>query len=55
MTFIQRFTGDERGVTFIEYAMIAALVAVACFAILQTMGSQLKNLYTTINAKVSAA
>jgi pilus assembly protein Flp/PilA len=55
MTFIQRFVGDRRGVTFIEYALIAALVAVACFSILQTMGTRLTSLFTMVSNKVSAA
>ena len=55
MMLIQRFAGDRRGVTFIEYALIAALVAVACFSILQTMGSRLTSLFTTVSNKVSSA
>jgi Flp pilus assembly pilin Flp len=55
MTLIQRFAGDRRGVTLIEYALIAALVAIASFAILQTMGTQLCGLYSRISSRISTA
>jgi pilus assembly protein Flp/PilA len=55
MQCIQQFTGDRRGVTMIEYALIAALVAMVAFAILQTMGSSLSKLYGKVNSKVTAA
>ncbi|HEX3935908.1 MAG TPA: Flp family type IVb pilin [Xanthobacteraceae bacterium] len=43
-----RFLRDDRGVTSIEYAMIASGVAVAIAATLVTVGSSVTNMYTTV-------
>jgi len=55
MGAIQRFTGDRRGLTLIEYALIAGLVAIAAFSVLVTMGGSLSSIYSKVNSKVSAA
>ncbi|HZT19765.1 MAG TPA: Flp family type IVb pilin [Dongiaceae bacterium] len=52
MRFVKAFVSDRRGVTMIEYALIAALVFVACFTILATLGTTLTNFYY---AKVNRA
>lgn len=46
---------DRRGVTMLEYALIAALVAVAAVTILTTLGSTVSGVFSTINDKMSAA
>lgn len=43
-----RFGRDEDGVTAIEYALLAALIAVAVFASVALLGVQLGNLYAHI-------
>ena len=43
-----RFLRDDRGVTSIEYAMIASGVAVAIAATVMTLGSSVKSLYTSV-------
>jgi len=55
MTIYQRFAGDRQGLTLIEYALIAGLVAIAAFSILVTVGTSLSSLYSKVNNKVSAA
>jgi pilus assembly protein Flp/PilA len=40
---------DRRGVTAVEYGMIAALIAVAIVAIVGTMGGQLNTAFTTVS------
>ena len=37
----KRFVRDESGATAIEYGLIAALIAVACIATMQTLGTRL--------------
>ena len=39
--FVQKFLRDEEGVTAIEYALIAALIAVFIIASVQIVGTQL--------------
>jgi Flp pilus assembly pilin Flp len=36
------------GVTAIEYAMVAALISIAAFSVLLTVGSSVTNLFSTI-------
>ena len=55
MALIERFTADRRGVTMIEYALIAALVVIGYFVILQTMGGSLSKLYSMVDSHVSTA
>ncbi|BAX63766.1 Flp family type IVb pilin [Burkholderia stabilis] len=56
--FIQqasRFVRDEDGVTAIEYGLIAALIAVGIIVAVTAVGSQLKTVFTTIAADLTAA
>ncbi len=46
---IRGFAADQRGATAIEYAMIASGVAVAIAAIVFSLGSSVKGLFTTVN------
>ncbi len=39
---------DRRGVTALEYALIAALIAVAIVGALRTLGTDLNTTFTTI-------
>ena len=48
----QRFVDDERGVTAIEYGLIAALVAVAAVAAFTALGTQLDATFTTVSGKM---
>ena len=45
---ISRLIEDNRGVTDIEYALIAALIAVAAIAAFTLVGTNLSNTFTTI-------
>lgn len=49
---LQNFASDVKGVTLIEYGLIAALIAVALATILGTVGTNLNTLFTTISTKV---
>jgi pilus assembly protein Flp/PilA len=39
---------DERGVTAIEYGLIAALIAVAAIVVMKLLGTSLAGIFTTI-------
>ncbi len=43
---------DESGVTAIEYALIAALIAVAAIAAFTLVGTNLSNTFTTVANKL---
>ena len=47
-TLILRFMKDERGVTAIEYGLIATLIAVAIIGTVTTVGTNLKATFSTI-------
>jgi pilus assembly protein Flp/PilA len=47
---LSRFWQDESGATAIEYALIAAGIALAIVAILNGIGLRLADLLTTLNA-----
>lgn len=48
MIATQKFIRNEEGVTAIEYALIAALIAVAIVVILGTVGTDLNTVFTNI-------
>jgi len=45
--------GNQRGVTMMEYALIAALVAVAAVTILSTLGHTISATFSKVNANMS--
>jgi len=48
LQIIRGLTEDQRGVTAIEYALIAALIAVAAIAAMQLVGTGLVNTFSSI-------
>jgi len=53
MTLIRRIGKDRKGVTMMEYALIAALVAVAAVTILSTLGTTISTVFSKVNAKMA--
>ena len=52
---IKRFLAEEAGVTMVEYALIAALVAIAAVTILSTMGTSISKIFSRVNSALSTA
>ena len=50
--FIKRFSNDERGVTAIEYGLIAGIIAVALAAALTPIAAKLTTVFGTILAAI---
>ena len=48
MTRVQCFVGDEFGVTAIEYALIASLIAVFIITAVQYVGTQVSTVFTEV-------
>ena len=50
-----RLRADQRAATAIEYALIAALVAVAAMAGMIALGTSLDLLFTSVSGQITAA
>jgi pilus assembly protein Flp/PilA len=48
--FLRRFINDERGVTALEYGLIAGLVAVVIVTSVSQLGNKLANTFAAITA-----
>lgn len=48
MTRVQTFLSDESGVTAIEYALIASLIAVFIIVAVQTVGTKVSTVFTEV-------
>jgi pilus assembly protein Flp/PilA len=53
--FIQRFARDESGATAIEYALIAALIAVTIVVSAGLLGEQIVAVFDDVTATLSGA
>ena len=49
------FVKREDGPTAVEYAVMLALILVACITIVTTLGTSISNTFTTVNTKLGAA
>ena len=53
MHLIRKLCEDRKGVTMMEYALIAALVAIAAVTILSTLGTTISATFSKVNAKMA--
>ncbi len=49
---IQKFARDNKGVTLIEYGLIAVLIGVAVVAILGTVGTNLNTTFSKVSTAI---
>jgi pilus assembly protein Flp/PilA len=52
---LTKLWNDKRGVTAIEYGLIAALIAVAIIGILSAVGGSLKGVFGSVNTQLGNA
>lgn len=52
MKIFKNFLADESGATAIEYGLIAAGISLAIIAIVNGLGTNLKNKFTSINSSL---
>jgi pilus assembly protein Flp/PilA len=52
---IKRFLRDESGATAIEYGLIAAGISVVIIGVVNGLGKQLQNTFTTISTQLATA
>jgi pilus assembly protein Flp/PilA len=50
-----RFFKDEEGATAVEYGLIVALIAAVIVTIVATLGTQIKDAFTTVSGKLPAS
>ena len=53
MKFFTKLLRDEQGATAIEYGLIAALIAVAAIAAMQSLGSELTSTFSEVSSAMS--
>ncbi|HWE39084.1 MAG TPA: Flp family type IVb pilin [Isosphaeraceae bacterium] len=54
-TRIRRFLTSEDGPTAVEYAVMLALILVACIAIVTSLGQSISGTFTTVNSALPSA
>ncbi len=55
MSVCKKFLRDESGATAIEYGLIAAGISVAIITVVNTLGKQLVNTFTTVSTQLGTA
>jgi pilus assembly protein Flp/PilA len=50
---IRQFLSSEDGPTAVEYAVMLALILVACITIVQSLGTSVSGTFSTVNASAS--
>jgi pilus assembly protein Flp/PilA len=46
---------NEDGATLVEYALIVSLIAIACIAVITTLGGTIKTAFTTLSTDLAKA
>ena len=52
LTKVKNFVRDEEGASAVEYGLLVALIAVAIFAAVQTLGTTLTGTFTSASTKI---
>ena len=55
MSTFMRFMRDNKGATAIEYGLIAAGIAVAIIAVVNSLGTELENTFTDVSNDLANA
>jgi pilus assembly protein Flp/PilA len=54
-TSISRFLTSDDGPTAVEYAVMLALILVACIGIVTTLGTSISGTFSTVNSSLSGS
>jgi pilus assembly protein Flp/PilA len=52
---VQDVMSREEGQDLIEYALVAAIIALGCVTLLKSMSTNIQAIFTAINAQLTAA
>jgi len=55
MSKVERFLVSEDGPTAVEYAVMLALILVACITIVTTLGTSISGKFSTINSALGGS
>jgi pilus assembly protein Flp/PilA len=55
ITPIRRFLSSEDGPTAVEYAVMLALIMVACITMVTTLGTSISNTFNSVNTSLSGS
>ncbi|MCP9223472.1 Flp family type IVb pilin [Erythrobacter sp. LQ02-29] len=55
MKFFNKLVRDEEGATAIEYGLIAALIAVAAIAAMNSLGGELSDTFNNVSGQLDTA
>lgn len=50
---VRKFAADESGATMVEYAVMVALIAAICIAVITTLGKKSNNAFSSVNASLT--
>lgn len=50
---LRKFAADESAATMVEYAVMVALIAAICIAVITTLGQKANNAFSTVNASMT--
>lgn len=49
---LRNILADEEGATMVEYGIMVALIAAICIAVVKTLGQNVSNAFSTVNASI---
>lgn len=49
---LRNVLADEEGATMVEYGIMVALIAAICIAVIKTLGQNVSNAFSTVNASI---
>jgi pilus assembly protein Flp/PilA len=52
---LARFIKEEDGQDLIEYALLAALIAIAAVTVMTTLGGSINTIFSNVNGKLTTA
>jgi len=55
MRRVQRFLTSEDGPTAVEYAVMLALIVVACITIITSLGTSVSSTFSTVNSAMGGS
>ena len=55
MSVVSRFVREEEGQDLIEYSLLAALIAVACIVAMNTLATDINEIFAAIGAALDGA
>jgi pilus assembly protein Flp/PilA len=53
MDMVKKLYKDEEGATMVEYALMVALIAIACIAAVQTLGSRVNGKFEQVSGNLT--